>query len=42
VPMVARLGATWGVQRTVLGKTVWITFPVQWPAPWGTEPAASP
>jgi anti-sigma regulatory factor (Ser/Thr protein kinase) len=42
VAIVDRLGATWGVQRTVLGKTVWITFPVQRPAPSGTEPAASP
>lgn len=29
VALVDRLGATWGTQRTVLGKTVWVSFPVE-------------
>ncbi|MGH8968904.1 MAG: ATP-binding protein [Actinomycetes bacterium] len=26
VPIIDELGATWGVQRTVLGKTVWVSL----------------
>lgn len=29
VALVDRLGATWGTRRTVLGKTVWVSFPVE-------------
>jgi hypothetical protein len=26
--IVERLGATWGIQRTILGKTVWVSIAV--------------
>lgn len=31
VAIVDQLGATWGTQRTALGKTVWVSFPIESP-----------